>query len=558
MDENIQYNFAYLIDTSDSVGTNRLQQAKEAYISLTQSLIDRGIADVSKFAIIPFGTEAYLETPVNATEAIATIESLSSNGLTNFNAAFETANQYFSTAPSGAKNIAYFLSDGYSTTGGSFNDSAKALKAVADVQTYGFGAANIIDLRIIDSDRPDLVPEASQLATKFVTSTDGLVLNNPQVAASKTDGDSDIEITSAPPLAAVEENSSDTPTEEVLNRDEKNLVDNSVMEAPATSEKPEIDNITKLGSNIDSFTGGELPVVNIEDVFIKEGNFGTSIAQFTVDLSSPATEEIQFLYQTVDGTAISGSDYNEASGQITIPVGETSAKIDVEVNGDSEVEPNEEFTLNIFGLSSATFANNKAEYSKVAAIENDDILENSPIITQNEAPSTAIVDAPNIVDENLLDLESLTGEVTVNFTVDREALYDNTVGFYKIEDAEGTITDPVTGNQFKPSDGQAYAQLAIQLREPELELSVDSQSSITIQDTLSGGYLYAPFLIADGDIDSFEGDFNQVYFSFAQANSDKTEHIRSLANNTLNFEDLSNGGDNDYDDLVIRTEIVPV
>lgn len=551
MEENIQYNFAYLIDTSDSVGTNRLQQAKEAYISLTQSLIDRGIADVSKFAIIPFDSDASLKTPENATEAIATIEGLSGNGFTNFNAALETANQYFSTAPSQAENIVYFLSDGYSTRGGSFEESAKALQAVADVRAYGFGAANIQELEIIDSNLPDIVPEATQLANEFVASADGLVANNPQVAASKTDGDSDIEIASAPLLAPVEDNSLDNTTEQVSKREEEQKVDNSVVEAPATSEKPEIDNITSLDGNIDPLTG-ELPTKNIEDS-IEEGNFGTTTAQFSTDLSSRATEEIKFSSQTVDGTEISGSDYNQASEQITIPVAETSGKTDVEVNGDSEVESNEELTLNLEGLSSAKEANNKVDI-----IENDDAVENSPIIPQNQAATTAILDAPNIVDENLLDLESLSGEVTVNFTVDREALYDNTVGFYKIEDAEGTITDPVTGNKFKPSDGEAYAQLAIELREPELELSTDSQSSITIQDTLSGGYLYAPFLIADGDIDSLDGDFNQVYFSFAQANSDKTEHVRSLGNNTLGFEDLSNGGDNDFDDLVIRTEILPL
>lgn len=554
MEENIQYNFAYLIDTSDSVGTNRLQQAKEAYISLTQSLVDSGIADVSKFAIITFDSDASLKTPVNATEAIATIEGLSGNGFTNFKVALETANQYFSTAPSQAENIVYFLSDGYSTRGGNFEESAKALQAVADVRAYGFGAANIQELEIIDSNLPDIVPEATQLANEFVASADGLVANNLQVAASKTDGDSDIEIASAPLLAAVEDNSSDNTTEQVSKRDEEQKVDNSVVEAPATSEKPEIDNITSLDGNIDPLTG-ELPTENIEDS-IEEGNLGTlgtTTPEFSADLSSRATEEIEFSSQTVDGTEISGSDYNQASEQITIPVGETSAKIDAEVNGDSEVESNEEFTLNLEGLSSAKEANNKVDI-----IENDNAVENSPIIPQNQAATTAILDAPNIVDENLLDLESLTGEVTVSFTVDREALYDNTVGFYKIEDAEGTITDPVTGNKFKPSDGEAYAQLAIELREPELELSTDSQSSITIQDTLSGGYLYAPFLIADGDIDSLDGDFNQVYFSFAQANSDKTEHIRSLGNNTLGFEDLPSGGDNDFNDLVIRTEILPV
>ena len=557
MDENIQYNFAYLIDTSDSVGTDTLQQAKDAYTALTKSLIDRGIADVSKFAIIPFGSDANLETPANATEVISIIEGLSGSGFTNFNAALETANQYFSTSPSGVKNVVYFLSDGFSTTGGSFDDSAKALKEVAEVRAYGFGAANIQELRIIDSDQPDIVPEASQLATHFVASTGDLVVDNPQVAASE-DTDNKIEVASAPPNQAVNENSSDTTSQQASKRDEENLVDDSAPEALSPSDKQEIDNVAKLGANIDPLTGEKLPIVSIENISIEEGNLGTSIAQFTVDLSSPATEEIQFSYQTVDGSAISGSDYNEAFGQITIPIGETSTKIDVEVNGDREVEPAEEFTLNLTGLSSATFANNEAEYSKVAVIENDDIVQSSPITPQSEAPPEQVQDGSNIVDENLLDLKSLAGEVTINFTLDRDALYDNTVGFYQIEDAEGTIIDPVTGNKFKPSDGEAYAQLAIELREPELELSIDSQNSITIQDTLMGGSLYAPFLIADGDVDSFEGDFNQVYFSFAQANSDGIEHIRSLGNNTLGFEDLWNGGDNDFNDMVIRIEIIPV
>ncbi len=558
MDENIQYKFAYLIDRSDSVGTDTFQQAKDAYISLTQSLIDRGIADVSTFAIIPFGSDAYLETPANATEAISIIEGLSANdGLTNFNAALETANQFFSTAPSEAKNIAYVLSDGYSTTGGSFEDSANALKAVADIQAYGFGAANIQELRIVDSDQPEIFSHASQLTNQLIASTDHLTVNNPQVAASQ-DSENEIEIASVPPNQAVNKNSTDTTSEQVSNTDEENLVDDSIVEAPLPSDPQEIDNIAKPGANIDPLTGGELPVVSIENISVEEGNLGTSIAQFTVNLSSPATEEIQFLYQTVDGTAISGSDYNEASGQITIPIGETSSKIDVEVNGDSEVEPAEEFTLNLAGITSATFANNEAEYSKVAVIENDDVMQSSPIIPQNEAPPEQVLDAPNIVDENLLDLKSFSGEVTINFTVDREAMYDNTVAFYIIEDTQGTITDPVTGNKFKPSDGEAYVQLAIELREPGLELSTDSQSSITIQDTLLGGSYYAPFLIADGDIDSLEGDFSQVYFSFPEANSDGVEHIRSLGNNILGFEDLSNGGDNDFDDLLIRAEIAPV
>ncbi|MEM6402259.1 MAG: Calx-beta domain-containing protein [Cyanobacteria bacterium P01_D01_bin.116] len=563
-DENIQYNFAYLIDTSDSVGTNTLQQAKDAYTSLTKSLMERGIADVSTFAIIPFGSDASLQTPENATEVISTIEGLSGNGFTNFNAALETANQFFSNAPSGARNITYFLSDGFSTIGGSFDDSAKALQEVADVQAYGFGPANIQQLRIIDSDRPEIVPEASQLATKFSASVGGLVVSDPQDVDSKTDGNKENEITSTPPNEAnqaVEDSPSNDISQEVIKEDEENLVDNSVVETPLKLPEPqtsltppelEVSNIAELGGNLEPLTGGDFPVINIEDVSILEGDIGSSVAQFTVNLSSPAAEEIQLSYQTVDGSATSGSDYNQASGQITIPIGETSAKIDVEVIGDSQVEPNEEFALNLKELSS------EAEYSKIAVIENDDVVQNSPIITQNQAPITQTANNQNIFDGNLLDLESSTGEVKINFTVDGQASYDNTVGFYRIDDTQGTITDPITGNQFKPSDGEAYAELAIRLQEPDFELSPDGQSSITIEDTLLGGYLYAPFIIANGDADSLEGDFSQVYFSFTQANSDKVEHVRSLGNNTLGFEDMLNGGDNDFNDVIIQAEITDV
>ncbi|MEO0688391.1 MAG: vWA domain-containing protein, partial [Cyanobacteria bacterium J06649_11] len=280
-DENIKYNFAYLIDTSDSVGTNTLQQAKDAYTSLTKSLIDAGIADSIKFGIIPFGSDASLQTPANATEAISIIEGLSGNGFTNFNAALETANQFFSTAPSGAKNIAYFMSDGYSTIGGSFEDSAKSLQEVADVQAYGFGPANIQELRIIDSDSPEIVPEASQLAGRFADSVGGLISSNLEDVDSNKDGDNDTEIASAPPnepSQSVEDNSSNNNGQEVANKNEEKIVDDSTLgspsklpeaetpEVPPTSPGLEINNIAELGGDLDPLTAEESPVITIEDI----------------------------------------------------------------------------------------------------------------------------------------------------------------------------------------------------------------------------------------------------------------------------------------------------
>ncbi|MEO1374851.1 MAG: Calx-beta domain-containing protein [Cyanobacteria bacterium J06635_10] len=610
-ENNYWYNFAYLIDVSESMSGNPLHEAKNAYVSLTESLIDDGIADVSRFAVIPFSSDASLNAPLDAFGAISTVEGLSVDSFTNFNDALEKANEFFSTVPPGATNVAYFISDGFPTMGGDFTDSAQALQEVADVQAYGFGAANIQQLRIIDSDQPVIVSDASELAIEFAESVldrndissinillDGtiidtiepeelkespagltfegpieglnpsedvqnritaeiiytqevpkttvdLVVSNPLEDNSEIDGGNDIEIAS-PEDEVIEDNSED-PSHE---KDEEKLVVDSVTQPPQTSPLEEVDNVSKLGSNVDPLT-----VLNFEDISIVEGDIGTTIAQFAVNLSSPATEQVEFSYETVDGSAISGSDYNETSGEIIIPVGETTANIDIEVNGDIEVELNEEFTLNLKDLSGATFANNESEYGKVAVIENDDVAQSSPIVPQNVSESTQIPDEGNIIDGNLLNLESFTGDVTISFTLGREALFDNTAGFYKIDDTAGTITDPITGEKLKPSDGAAYAQLAVDLLEPGLELSVDNFSSITIDDTLMGGHIYAPLLVVDGDFDSLEGDSTQLYFSFAEANSDGIEHIRSQGGNTLGFEDLPGGGDLDFDDMLITAEI---
>jgi hypothetical protein len=43
-----------------------------------------------------------------------------------------------------------------------------------------------------------------------------------------------------------------------------------------------------------------------------------------------------------------------------------------------------------------------------------------------------------------------------------------------------------------------------------------------------------------------------VYFPFLGANADGVDHIRLLGDNTFGFEDLSGGGDRDYNDVIVR------
>ena len=156
----------------------------------------------------------------------------------------------------------------------------------------------------------------------------------------------------------------------------------------------------------------------------------------------------------------------------------------------------------------------------------------------------------------VIDLRDITQQVKATFTLHREAAYDNFVGFYKVDDAQGTITDEF-GNTFTPGD-DGYAELVVKQRIPGVELSVGNNQSVTIEDILSGGSLFAPFIISNANPDNLNGDFSNVYTPYITGNSDQVDHIRLLGDNTFGFEDLAGGGDNDFNDMIAKVDFTVV
>ncbi|HVH32823.1 MAG TPA: Calx-beta domain-containing protein [Tahibacter sp.] len=115
-----------------------------------------------------------------------------------------------------------------------------------------------------------------------------------------------------------------------------------------------------------------MPQLSINDVSVTEGNVGTTIpAQFTITSSVAAPAGGYTLnFATADGTAtVADSDYLGASGTVTIPAGQTTATVNVTVNGDDNVEPNETFVVN---LSSAPAGTQIADAQGQGTILNDD------------------------------------------------------------------------------------------------------------------------------------------------------------------------------------------
>jgi hypothetical protein len=111
------------------------------------------------------------------------------------------------------------------------------------------------------------------------------------------------------------------------------------------------------------------PAVSIGDMSMTEGNTGTTQFNFEVTLTNPSLSDIIVFYQTIDGTAMGGSDFTTASGFITIPALDPGGTISIDVLGDTDVEPDEGFQVEITSASGAFLGDAFGD----GTIENDDL-----------------------------------------------------------------------------------------------------------------------------------------------------------------------------------------
>ncbi len=112
------------------------------------------------------------------------------------------------------------------------------------------------------------------------------------------------------------------------------------------------------------------PSFSIDDVSVNEGNSGQTLATFTLKLSAPSGRGVRAAIRTADGTATAGDDYKalEIPFRVDINAGQTTAQFTVVVNGDTVVEPNETFLVNITAATNANISDNQA----IGTILNDD------------------------------------------------------------------------------------------------------------------------------------------------------------------------------------------
>jgi len=158
------FNVALIQDVSGSMSGTPLAQSKAAYQALIQSFIDRGIADKSKFAVIPFNSSAQLFAPLTAAQALSRINGLSAGGGTEFGPALSRGSDFFNANP-GPTNLAYFVSDGFGS------GASTSLQALANVQAFGLPGADTSGLNVIDTDNAVILNSPSDIVSALNTVT---------------------------------------------------------------------------------------------------------------------------------------------------------------------------------------------------------------------------------------------------------------------------------------------------------------------------------------------------------------------------------------------------
>ncbi|MEH2377385.1 MAG: LamG-like jellyroll fold domain-containing protein [Nostoc sp.] len=155
----------------------------------------------------------------------------------------------------------------------------------------------------------------------------------------------------------------------------------------------------------------------------------------------------------------------------------------------------------------------------------------------------------------VIDLRGVTSQVKANFVVNREAAFNNFIGFYQVTDENGGIDTNGDGKADILTGQAGYTEAAIRGRVAGIDLTVNNQGTATYTGTFQPGSIFAPFIIANGSpdalLDSNPNNNPAVYFPFLGANTDKVDHIRLLGNNVFGFEDLANGGDEDFNDVIV-------
>jgi hypothetical protein len=277
------------------------------------------------------------------------------------------------------------------------------------------------------------------------------------------------------------------------------------------------------GQGTGTILNNDPPVIAIGNASVTEGNSGTVNMVFTVTLSQPTTSTVTVGYATANGTATAGSDYVAKSGTLTFTPGTTSASVTVAVNGDTLIEADETFVVNLSGPSNATIGT----------------AQGVGTIIDNEAKPALSINDASVTEGN-------TGTSTASFTVRLSAASTQTVTVnYATSDGTATAGSDYVAKSgtltFAPGTTTQTIAVVVNgdtLLEPNetFVVTLTNPANATISDSVGTGTILNndPPAIAIDNVSVSEGNSGTVNAAFTVTLSQPTTSTVTVSYATAN------------------------
>lgn len=187
------------------------------------------------------------------------------------------------------------------------------------------------------------------------------------------------------------------------------------MHTPVNQESY-VDILSAATLSGNSSGGTPVPAISINDVSLTEGNSGTKNFTFTVSLSTAAASTVTVDARGFNGTASAAATPPDwvftGISTLSFAPGETTKSFTIAVNGDIDVESDEQFTVVVSNATNATIADNTG----VGTILNDDYPP--PTVTSISPTSGGQSTSVAITGTNFLSATSVTfGATAASFTI---------------------------------------------------------------------------------------------------------------------------------------------
>ena len=126
------------------------------------------------------------------------------------------------------------------------------------------------------------------------------------------------------------------------------------------------------------------PFLSIGDIVVSEGDAGTTLIDFVITLSSPATEPVTVEYATVNGTASVVLDFIGQRNSVTFDVDDLEQTIQIEIVGDLLAEPDEYFFIQLVSSTGAAIEADQSQ-GMITILNETDVAPPTPTVSISDA-----------------------------------------------------------------------------------------------------------------------------------------------------------------------------